>query len=549
MLRPIALLTLIGCLNAAASAAVTQFPYEGVVMGDDVYVRSGPGKNYYATGRLNRGERVVVHRHDPGGWFMIAPPPGSISWIAAAAVQRNGQQGIVAVPADESGQPGQAVVRIGSTLSDDHQYTGRQLSNGDEVQILGEKALQTDAGRVKMLQIVPPPREYRWVKGNFIVPVDESLREQLDNDPYAVPSSHRTPEKLAAIPGLEEPGDIAVASAPVGLPSLPAPSIAPGASPPNVALAAPLEAGFPQDPRAPKLRLMEIDRVYADRIEQDITQWGLGEVQAAYVALGQEAPELRTQIDGRLAALEGRLKLYNEYMKFVQLTSSTSQRDAALLGLQSGVVPADGTMPGDGLYPAIELGLPATSPPTLEASLQPDAGTLPAIPQLPPASARPLPPGMLSGMAAAPSEAAAWSEVLETGPGASPRVRTSPYPPQIRATELPPGALTQQPATPKQIPPQAAFPAQQPGAQAAAPPPRFDGAGILQTTNSRTPGVPRFMLIAPDGRFLAFADSQEVDLSPYVGQSLGLFGQRERNAQLQADYIQVRQAQPVQLVR
>jgi hypothetical protein len=79
--------------------------------------------------------------------------------------------------------------------------------------------------------------------------------------------------------------------------------------------------------------------------------------------------------------------------------------------------------------------------------------------------------------------------------------------------------------------------------------PQFDGAGIVQSTNARVPGSPRFMLTAPDGRFLAFLESQQVALEQYVGQSLGLNGKRAKDARLQADLIQVQRVTPVQLAR
>ena len=59
-----------------------KFPYEAVVDSDNVLVRSGPGRRYYPTGRLAASDRVVVHRHDPGGWCMIAPPEGLIDHLA-----------------------------------------------------------------------------------------------------------------------------------------------------------------------------------------------------------------------------------------------------------------------------------------------------------------------------------------------------------------------------------------------------------------------------------------------------------------------------------
>src|SRR5436190_3929874 len=204
-MRSMFLACLVVLSAASARAAEMHFPYEAVVAGDDVTARSGPGKNYYATSKLDRGTQVTVHRHDPGGWFMISPPPGSISWIEASLVERQGNRGIVNAPVDEQGRPGQAIVRIGSTLSDDHGYTGRRLSTGDEVEVIGEQTLAMPQGPVRMLQISPPLREYRWVKGDFIVPADAALRQHADSDPYAVPSHHRGGEAAVALANHELP--------------------------------------------------------------------------------------------------------------------------------------------------------------------------------------------------------------------------------------------------------------------------------------------------------------------------------------------------------
>ena len=56
-----------------------------MITADDVYVRSGPGENYYPTDKLKAGQEVEVYRHDPGGWYAIRPPKGSFSWVARPA--------------------------------------------------------------------------------------------------------------------------------------------------------------------------------------------------------------------------------------------------------------------------------------------------------------------------------------------------------------------------------------------------------------------------------------------------------------------------------
>ena len=115
-LLPVLLLTAIPALGQ-----VSQFPYDATVQASNISVRCGPGQNYYATGTVTDGDRVTVHRHDPGGWYMIAPPTGSFSWIDADLVVKNGSdRGIVQVPPLGSGQQARAVVHVGSQLGDDH---------------------------------------------------------------------------------------------------------------------------------------------------------------------------------------------------------------------------------------------------------------------------------------------------------------------------------------------------------------------------------------------------------------------------------------------
>ena len=73
--------------TSSAAAQTSNFPYDAIVDANDVEVRSGPSEHYYPTSRLSRGSRVRVHREDPGGWYMIAPPDHSFSLIAARHVR------------------------------------------------------------------------------------------------------------------------------------------------------------------------------------------------------------------------------------------------------------------------------------------------------------------------------------------------------------------------------------------------------------------------------------------------------------------------------
>ena len=169
------------CLSTSVSAAPIQ-PFDAAVQstaGEDIYVRSGPGQEkHYPTMKLQNGDRVRVLRKDPGGWFMIDPPPGSYSWILGRYVQRNGTQGIVT----ENG----IVVRVGAFQSAQRDVEQVRLNKGDSVEILGEQILDSDKGKDQWLQIKPPRGEHRWIKGSHLVELNP------DGSPKVLPKTSST---------------------------------------------------------------------------------------------------------------------------------------------------------------------------------------------------------------------------------------------------------------------------------------------------------------------------------------------------------------------
>ncbi|SFH83263.1 SH3 domain-containing protein [Planctomicrobium piriforme] len=356
MVRPfLRILLTILCAPSAAlivNAAEQQFPYQAVVVREQAEVRCGPGGNFYVTGMVKMNDQVVVHRHDHGGWYMIAPPSGSFSWIEASLVQQSGSnQGVVSVPPD-SGKAGRAVVRIGSRLSDDHGYYGRELSHGDEVTILGEKVLSTARGPVKMLMIVPPSQEFRWVKGEALVPQNHQIQQQMAADPYQVPPQHR--QRLAA-EGKTPIAPLVVEDAPPKLIQKTQPQLA--AEPVRVAqldngMAAPLLQAPPVSapPSAPGnqdfIRLDEIDREYAEIVKKDPSEWKLAGIVQAYRDLMDRAPaNVDILIRERLEVAVKRQEIAEHYQTFVKVSAETAQRDAQLLMQQADFqAPAEGPL-------------------------------------------------------------------------------------------------------------------------------------------------------------------------------------------------------------
>ena len=113
-----------------AAATTNLFHYTAYITADDVYVRSGPGENYYATDKLKAGTPVEVYRHDPGGWYAIRPPKDSFSWVSSRHLQLDGKD--LATVTDE-----RVASRVGSQLSDVRDIIPKfRLHKGETVEVL-----------------------------------------------------------------------------------------------------------------------------------------------------------------------------------------------------------------------------------------------------------------------------------------------------------------------------------------------------------------------------------------------------------------------------
>lgn len=200
----IAVLACLACVGLSRGAAATgtvegaapeevetpPFPYDAVITGDDVYIRSGPGTNFYHCGKFKKGDRVkVVARQF--SWSRIVPPAGSFSWISMQYVKIDpANPGVGTVTGDNVRvYAGSDFVKplYSTTLQD-------KLSMGVKVKLLGE---QMD----DYYKIAPPPAAYLWVSTNFTRPAPP---------PVEPPSS---PTAVKRTPGAEEPNET-VAPAP-----------------------------------------------------------------------------------------------------------------------------------------------------------------------------------------------------------------------------------------------------------------------------------------------------------------------------------------------
>ena len=138
-----------------------KFPYTAYINADDVYVRSGPGRDYYPTDKLRTGDRVEIYRHDPGGWYAIRPVEGSFAWVSGRYLEV-GEDGLATVSGDR------VAARVGSQFSDIRDVIQVRLHRGEIVEVLGTKELGGDGGPGTWYKIAPPSGSFRWVFGKFV---------------------------------------------------------------------------------------------------------------------------------------------------------------------------------------------------------------------------------------------------------------------------------------------------------------------------------------------------------------------------------------------
>ncbi len=285
-----------------AGGAEIRFPYVATVDVDGEQIRSGPGLNFYPTMKMNRGDRVTVHRHDPGGWFMIGPPPGSFSWIRADYIQQTARdRGILTANS--------VIVRVGSSISEQRDFSTfqRRLSKGDVVEILGEEVLQDEAGPTRMFKIKPPASEWRWIAGKAVV---------------TAPSLPASPPPIANSP---DNNSLAQSNSPMaGTRNNPSGK---EARPPRIETVAPELAAT---------RLDAIDESFRAMLRREPSEWDLASLERSYTDLEQAAdsPTTALQVARRLEAISRYQKIQQDYREFYRLASEGRQRDAQLLTTQ-----------------------------------------------------------------------------------------------------------------------------------------------------------------------------------------------------------------------
>jgi uncharacterized protein YgiM (DUF1202 family) len=181
-------------------AAQPDFPYFAEITGDNVYVRSGPGTNYYRCGKLSQGYIVKIVSAT-NVWSRIIPPGGFFSWISKQYVtidSSNPDMGIVT--GDE------VRVYAGSQYYEPIHSDRIQLhlNRGDKVMLFGEEMGD-------YYKIVPPSGAFFWVSTQYTKPIAAPAAEPQPEqqkivvtkpEPVAetAPAAEATPLSPAVVP-------------------------------------------------------------------------------------------------------------------------------------------------------------------------------------------------------------------------------------------------------------------------------------------------------------------------------------------------------------
>lgn len=180
--------------NEAAANGTANESYVAEVIGNDVFIRSGPGTQFYQCGKLYAGDRVQVVKSQQG-WSAIVPPPGCFSWISMQYVSitlQNPTMGVVT--GDNVG------VYTGSDTEEAKYSTSKQavLGRGQTVKLLGEE-------KDDYYKIAPPQGACLWVSGQFLQSVEKPLAKAPASEPAAKPTTVKKPgdPNAATLTGLD----------------------------------------------------------------------------------------------------------------------------------------------------------------------------------------------------------------------------------------------------------------------------------------------------------------------------------------------------------
>lgn len=288
--------------------------FEGVINSNAVYVRSGPGENYYATLKLDKGAQVTVVglKFD---WLKIVPPPGSFSYVAKAYVEKRGDGTVGRVTKPDLN------IRAGSSLNALKTTVQTKLDQEADVKIIGEQD--------EYFKIQPPSGAYLYINKQFVDPVKPlpPMTAKTGTDPIAsAPMVTTTPEAPAK-------GTVAANTPATTQPQANAPTTQ-GSNSPAVAAAPSTQPAAP----SAESQFDTTEAAFLDATNLPLQQQPIDDLLGKYDNLTKEPSlpaSMRRIAEMRIATLKLRADARDQYVQALKMEQDAKAKQTALKAEQS----------------------------------------------------------------------------------------------------------------------------------------------------------------------------------------------------------------------
>jgi hypothetical protein len=193
-MRTLQLVGLTAALCLSGTAQAQPGKYSAAVLLPEIQMRAGASWQFPPTGKLKKGEQVIVH-HEDGAWVAVLPPPGTVSWVNHRFLGEFDANGIgkqnALVMADN------VEVRIGQEKGGPLGVTQIKLPRGTWVEITGPKLKDETS---TWYPITPPDGEYRWLPKEALgAPSPLAPPPVFVKSGNTPPTSEKTPGSLTSI--------------------------------------------------------------------------------------------------------------------------------------------------------------------------------------------------------------------------------------------------------------------------------------------------------------------------------------------------------------
>ena len=188
--RMIGLIATVLCVPTAVCAQPGK--YSAAVILPEIQMRAGASWQFPPTGKLKKGEQVIVH-HEDASWVAVLPPPGSTSWINHRFLGEFDPNGAgkqnALVMADN------VEVRLGQDKGGPLGVTQVKLPRGTWVEVVGPKIRDETT---TWYPIAPPEGEYRWLPKEALGAASPLAPPPVFVKSGTTPGNEKTPGSLTS---------------------------------------------------------------------------------------------------------------------------------------------------------------------------------------------------------------------------------------------------------------------------------------------------------------------------------------------------------------